>query len=286
MYKALNYWVFGGFGPNKTPYEFIDFAAAKGLDGIEMTVGDCLSPDLDEAECRKIAAYAKEKGVGLRTLASGNYGAMSLGADDEAERANAVAFTKKYLQIAAWIGAETILVVPGSTTVAWDPSRPKVSYGRCWEQSTKSIRELLPLAEKLGVNIALENVWMRFLLSPMEWKLFLDQFDSDRIGMYLDVGNCLIYLPAEDYVELLGKRVKAIHIKNWKSEDCGGGLHGFGDSLKVGDVDFKTVFAALEKVGYTGTFTAEMIPFSRLPDLVLPDQALAEKTVEELKSIC
>ena len=286
MYKALNYWVFGGFGPNKTPYEFIDFAAAKGLDGIEMTVGDCLSPDLDEAECRKIAAYAKEKGVGLRTLASGNYGAMSLGADDEAERANAVAFTKKYLQIAAWIGAETILVVPGSTTVAWDPSRPKVSYGRCWEQSTKSIRELLPLAEKLGVNIALENVWMRFLLSPMEWKLFLDQFDSDRVGMYLDVGNCLIYLPAEDYVELLGKRVKAIHIKNWKSEDCGGGLHGFGDSLKVGDVDFKTVFAALEKVGYTGTFTAEMIPFSRLPDLVLPDQALAEKTVEELKSIC
>ena len=286
MYKALNYWVFGGFGPNKTPYQFIDFAAAKGLDGIEMTVGDCLSPDLDEAECRKIAAYAKEKGVGLRTLASGNYGAMSLGADDETERANAVAFTKKYLQIAAWIGAETILVVPGSTTVAWDPSRPKVSYGRCWEQSTKSIRELLPLAEKLGVNIALENVWMRFLLSPREWKLFLDQFDSDRIGMYLDVGNCLIYLPAEDYVELLGKRVKAIHIKNWKSEDCGGGLHGFGDSLKVGDVDFKTVFAALEKVGYTGTFTAEMIPFSRLPDLVLPDLALAEKTVEELKSIC
>ena len=286
MYKALNYWVFGGFGPNKTPYEFIDFAAAKGLDGIEMTVGDCLSPDLDEAECRKIAAYAKEKGVGLRTLASGNYGAMSLGADDETERANAVAFTKKYLQIAAWIGAETILVVPGSTTVAWDPSRPKVSYGRCWEQSTKSIRELLPLAEKLGVNIALENVWMRFLLSPMEWKLFLDQFDSDRIGMYLDVGNCLIYLPAEDYVELLGKRVKAIHIKNWKSEDCGGGLHGFGDSLKVGDVDFKAVFAALEKVGYAGTFTAEMIPFSRLPDLVLPDLALAEKTVEELKGIC
>ena len=285
MYKALNYWVFGGFGPNKTPYEFIDFAAAKGLDGIEMTVGDCLSPDLDEAECRKIAAYAKEKGVGLRTLASGNYGAMSLGADDESERANAVAFTKKYLQVAAWIGAETILVVPGSTTVAWDPSRPKVSYGRCWEQSTKSIRELLPLAEELGVNIALENVWMRFLLSPMEWKLFLDQFESERIGMYLDVGNFLIYLPAEDYVELLGRRVKAVHIKNWKSEDCGGGLHGFGDSLKVGDVDFKAVFAALEKVGYTGTFTAEMIPFSRLPDLVLPDQALAEKTVEELKSI-
>ena len=104
--------------------------------------------------------------------------------------------------------------------------------------------------------------------------------------MYLDVGNCLIYLPAEDYVELLGRRVKAIHIKNWKGDDCGGGLHGFGDSLLSGDVDFKRTFAALEKIGYQGTFTAEMIPFSRLPDLVLPDQALAEKTAAELRELC
>ena len=285
MYKALNYWVFGGFGPNKTPYEFIDFAKARGLDGVELTLDDCLPVTVDEATCRKIAAYAAEKGVGLRTMATGHYGAESLGADDEAERARAVEFTKKYLQIAAWLGVETILVVPGSTSVAWDPSRPKVAYGRCWEQSTKSLNELLPLAERLGVNIALENVWMRFLLSPMEWKLFLDQFASDRIGMYLDVGNCLVYLPAEDYVALLGRRVKAIHVKNWKGSDCGGGLHGFGDSLLEGDVDFKAAVAALEKIGYAGTFTAEMIPFSRLPDLVLPDQALAEKTADELKRL-
>ena len=63
MYKALNSWVFGGFGPNKTPYEFIDYAAAKGLDGVEMTIGDCLDIETDEATCRAIAAYAKEKGL-------------------------------------------------------------------------------------------------------------------------------------------------------------------------------------------------------------------------------
>ena len=74
MYKALNYWVFGGFGPNKTPYEFIDFAKAQGLDGVELTVGDCLSIDIDEAECRKIAAYAKEKGVELAETADPTWG--------------------------------------------------------------------------------------------------------------------------------------------------------------------------------------------------------------------
>jgi len=110
MYKALNYWVFGGFAPNKTPYEFIDFARTQGLDGVELTVGDCLPVDISESECRRIAAYAKERGVGLRTLATGCYGTMNLGAADEDERRRAVDFTKTYLRIAAWIGAETILM--------------------------------------------------------------------------------------------------------------------------------------------------------------------------------
>ncbi|MBR2904834.1 MAG: sugar phosphate isomerase/epimerase, partial [Lentisphaeria bacterium] len=121
MYKALNYWVFGGFDAQKTPYEFIDFAAAKGLDGVELTVGDVLPVDITEEECKKIAAYAKSKNVGLRTLASGAGWNCNMGAADEEERENAISFTEKYLHIAKWIGAETILVVPGATRIAWDP---------------------------------------------------------------------------------------------------------------------------------------------------------------------
>lgn len=287
MYQALNYWVFGGFGPNRTPFEFIDFAKAQGLDGVELTVGDSLPVEIDEATCRRIAAYAKAKGVGLRTLATGCYGSLNLGAADESERQAAVAFTKKYLQIAAWIGAETILVIPGAAHVTWDPSRPVVPYGTVWAHATASIRELVPVAEALGVNIALENVWMRFLLSPMEWKLFLEQFESVRVGMYFDVGNCLLYAPAQDYVEVLGAHfIKAVHIKNWRGDDCGGTLHGFGDSLLAGEVDYAALFAALKACGYDRTYTVEMIPFSRLPDLVLPDEALAKKSVRELKDIC
>ena len=83
MYKALNYWVYGGFAGDKTPCEFIDYAAEKKLDGIELTVGDAIKVDITREECEKIAAYAKSRNVGLRTLATGMYGAMSLGADDE-----------------------------------------------------------------------------------------------------------------------------------------------------------------------------------------------------------
>ena len=185
MYKALNYWVFGGFDAQKTPYEFIDFAAEKGLDGVEFTVGDVLPVDITEEECKKIAAYAAEKKIGLRTMATGFYWGCSLSTPDEAERTQAVEFTKKYIRIANWLGVETILVIPGDTRVPWDESRPVVSYKDVWAYSKRSIDEVTPLAEELNVNLALENVWNRFLFSPMEWKLYLDQFASEKSGYLL-----------------------------------------------------------------------------------------------------
>ena len=285
MYKALNYWVFGGFDGQKTPYEFIDWATEQGLDGVELTIGECLKDDITKEECEKIAAYAKSKNIGLRSLASGSGWGCGLGTGDEKERAAAVENVKRYLTIASWIGAESVLIVPGATRVAWDPSRPVVSYKTTWEISTESVKKLLPIAEKYDVNLALENVWNRFLISPMEWLFFLKQFDSPKIGMYFDVGNVCLYGRPQDYPEILGSYIKAVHIKNFEETDCGGGLHGFGDDLMKGEVDFKATFDALKAANYNGPFTAEMIPFSRLPDLVLPDLPLAEKVVAQMKEL-
>ena len=247
-YIALNGWIYCGFGGEKKPREFIDWAAAQGLDGVELTVGDCLAIDTTEDDAKSLAAYAKEKGVGLRSLATGAGWGKWLCADDPAERAEAIAFVKKYLQLAAWLGAETVLVVPGATR-------------------------------------ALENVWNRFLISPMEWKLFLDQFESTRVGIYFDAANCCLNCRPEDFPEILGDRIKAVHLKNFAESDSAGGLHGFGEDLFAGVVDFKNLFAAFAKIGYAGPYTVEMIPFSRLPDLVMPDAALAEKMVAQIKEL-
>ena len=284
-YIALNAWIYCGFGGEKKPREFIDWAAEKGLDGVELTVGDCLSVDTTEAEAKELAAYAKAKGVGLRSFATGAGWGKWLCADDPAERAEAIEFVKKYLQLAAWMGVETVLVVPGATRVAWDASHAEVSYLNAWKNATASIRELVPVAEDLGVNLALENVWNRFLISPMEWKLFLDQFGSKRVGIYFDAANCCLNCRPQDFPEILGGYIKAVHLKNFEESDCAGGLHGFGDDLFKGVVDFKALFAALDKINYAGPCTVEMIPFSRLPDMTMPDAALAEKMVEQIKKL-
>lgn len=285
-YAAMNYWTIGGFEGEKTPFEAIDDVKKMGLDGIELVFGECPKEDVTEEECRKIADYARDKGVGLKSLCAGLYWKASLAAEDPAERDRAVAFTEKYIRAASWLGVPNILVIPGAVDVGWDDSRPVIPYQTVWDNATESIKKLVPVAEKHGVVMCLENVWNKFLLSPIEFKQFIDQFESDAVGMYFDVGNCMLYGYSQHWIAVLRDRIKAVHFKNFKRDDCGGVLHGFGENLLEGDVNFPAVFEELGKFGYQGPITVEMIPFSRLPDLILPDMPLAEKAAKDLLTLC
>lgn len=284
-YKAINYWVLGGFEGAKDAKQAIDEVAEMGLDGIELTFGEVIPENITMKACDEIKKYAKEKNIGLRTMAAGFYWGCSLSSPDEEERKKAIAFTEKYLQAASWLGVETVLLVPGAVDVAWDESRPVVPYADVWNNATESLKQLVPLAEQLNVNIGMENVWNKFLLSPMEMKFFIEQFNSSNIGIYLDLGNTLLNGYPEHWINLLGDHVKAIHVKNFSREDAGGVLHGFGDSLKEGDLNYDAVKSALSSSGYKGPLTVEMIPFCRLPDMVLPDMELSQKVAKEFLEI-
>lgn len=281
-FRAINYWVLGGFEGEKTPYQAIDDAKKMKLDGIELTYGDCLKEDITEEECRRIKKYADENNIGLKTLAAGFYWGCSLGSNDLSERDKAISFTVKYIKVASWLKVDRILVIPGAVDVAWDESRPVTSYKDVWDNASDSLNKVLKTAGKYGVTICLENVWNKFLLSPIEFKLFLDQFDSEYIGIYFDVGNTVLNGYPEHWIEILMDKIKAIHFKNFTRDDYGGTIHGFGEDLSVGDVDYGNVLKELKKIQYSGPITAEMIPFSRLPDMILPDMDLAEKTAKGL----
>ena len=218
-------------------------------------------------------------------MASGAFWEHSLSDPRPAVRRKAIAFTREYLRAARGIGAKVALVIPGAVAVPWDAAQPVVPYHTAWRHATNSLRELLPLAKQLNVTVGIENVWNWFLTDPMAMRLFVDQFHGRQIGVYFDVGNCLINGYPEHWVEILGRRIVAVHVKNFSRQDCGGGLHGFGDDLLRGDLNWSALLAALERIKYRGPITAEMIPFSRLPQLVLPDMALARKTASQLRKL-
>lgn len=282
----ITYWTMGGFEGKKPIRQALEEAKEMGFEGLELAFGAGeLTPATTPAECQRIRHEAEQLGMPFATLVSGNYWGCSLASPDPNQRKAAVEFTRRYIEVARWLGIHTILVIPGAVDVPWDPSVPVTSYQQVWDLATASLRDLLPHAEEHNVTLALENVWNRFLLGPVEFRTFIDQFSSPFVGSYFDVGNVVLTGYPQHWIEILGPRIAAVHVKNFAREDCGGGLHGFGDDLARGDVDFTAVKAALQAVHYDGPITAEMLPFCRLPNMVLPDLDLARDTAKKMQQI-
>jgi L-ribulose-5-phosphate 3-epimerase len=282
----INYWTVGGFDGKKPVEQALKEVKEMGLDGIELTFGAGeFAPGITRKRCKEIRSFAAELGLKIATCASGTYWDISLSATSSSMRKKAIRFTEDYLQAAGWVGAKACLIIPGAVFVAWDDKKTVVPYAKVWELSTASIKSLIPSAAKAGVIMAMENVWNGFLADPVAMKTFIDQFKSRYVGSYFDIGNCILNGFSEHWIEILGKRIAAVHVKNFKRNDCAGGLHGFGDDLLEGDVNYNAVIRELKKTGYKGPLTAEMIPFSRGENLVLPDMKLARDTARKMLSI-
>jgi hexulose-6-phosphate isomerase len=124
---------------------------------------------------------------------------------------------------------------------------------------------LLPVAEDLGVTIALENVWNKFLLSPVEMRDFIDQFDSEHVAAYFDVGNILLYGYPVHWIEVLGERIVRVHVKDFNTES-----RTFVPLL-TGSVDYPRVINALLGIGYDGWLTAELARYPQFPEQFVHD---------------
>jgi L-ribulose-5-phosphate 3-epimerase len=209
-----------------------------GFDGIEAYPMD----DLDAA--RRLGELARQAGVPIHSIVYGGWGAPFSDPDPQVIE-KGLAGMETALRSAKALGAETVLLVPGIVTET-------VGYGEAYERSQKNIRKLLPLAEQLGVIIAVENVWNKFLLSPLEFARYVDEFDSPWLRAYFDVGNVIIFGYSQDWIRTLGKRIVKIHLKDFKRK-------GYQwTNLLDGDVNWKQVRLALGEIGYDGFMTTEL----------------------------
>ncbi|MEG1242542.1 MAG: sugar phosphate isomerase/epimerase family protein, partial [Oscillospiraceae bacterium] len=136
-----------------------------------------------------------------------------------------------------------------------------IDYDIAYERSLAALRELAPYAEEKGVNIGIENIWNKFLLSPLEMRDFLDAVGSPRVGAYLDVGNMMLFGYPQHWIKILGSRIKKVHFKDYRR--AVGSLAGFVDLL-AGDVDWDKVVEGFDAIGYEGWANAEMCPTYRL----------------------
>jgi hexulose-6-phosphate isomerase len=265
MLKGITYWAFapGADGAPRNPVTAMREAKNLGYDVFELTVdpNGPISLATTKSEAETIRRAAEEIDIGLKTLASGLAWGTSPTHPDPAIRAKAVEDYKAILRIAAWLGVETILYIPGMVSAPFIPDFEPQPYDVVHTRAKEALASLLPFAENLNVKIGVENVWNRYLLSPLEMRDFIDHFGSPFVGSYFDVGNVMLFGHSEHWVKILGRRIFAVHLKDFKVEI--GNLSGFVDIL-TGDVNYPAVMRAFKEIGYAGTFTAEV--FASKPD--------------------
>jgi hexulose-6-phosphate isomerase len=160
-------------------------------------------------------------------------------------------------------------------------SRPEcIRYDIAYERAAEAFSVLSRDAEREGVKIGIENVWNRFLLSPVETARLVDEVGSPFFGVYFDVGNVIYIGYPEQWIEILGKRIFKIHLSDYRYSQAG--LGAFVD-LFAGDVNFPAVAKALKQTGYDDWLTVEMLPnYKQFPHVSIFSSKSAVDTILEL----
>ena len=235
--------MWGSIGAGTSIQEKFLFVKQAGFDGVEV------NSHLDRNEVLKARDAT---GLPIPSVCSSQHWKSPVSDPDPKVREEGLAGLKLTLEDAKTYGADTILFVPGRVSEI-------VSYDDCWNRSIEEIKKAIPLAEKLNVKIAIENVWNNFLLSPLEAAGYVDQFKSPMVGFYFDCGNVLASGWPEQWIKILGKRIAKVHIKEYsrKIAEKQGKSAGFGVKLREGDVNWQAVMKGLDDIGYHNWATIE-----------------------------
>ncbi len=100
----------------------------------------------------------------------------------------------------------------------------------------------------------MEEVWNKFLLSPLEMNTYISEFKSPWIKAWFDVGNVVFYGYPQDWIRTLGKSIVKVHLKDFKRKDDSYAWVNLGD----GDIDWAAVRSAFADIGYSGSVIAEL----------------------------
>jgi L-ribulose-5-phosphate 3-epimerase len=201
----------------------------------------------DPAKAEEMLKASKDAGLPIHSVMNSEHWRSPLSSADAAVVEKSMEGMRTSLHNAKLWGADTVLLVPAVVN-------PETSYAQAWERSQRQIKKLIPLAEETKVIIGIEEVWNKFLLSPLEMARYIDEFQSPWIRAYFDIGNVAIAGYPQDWIRTLGKRIVKLHVKDFSFKKR---VAEFAPLLE-GEIDWKAVYAALGEIGYQGTATLEI----------------------------
>jgi hexulose-6-phosphate isomerase len=239
--------------PIKKAVEFSMLPKALGVADAFQLAKECgfeeieLPTTAEPSRAEEMLDASKKTGVRIHSVMNMAHWQYPLSSPDPATVEKSLEGMRTSLNNAKQWGADTVLLVPAVVT-------PEVTYAQAWERSQRQIRKLIPLAAELKIVIGIEEVWNKFLQSPLEFARYIDSFESPWIKAYFDVGNVAINGYPQDWIRVLGKRIAKLHIKDFKFEN---GVATWVN-LREGQINWRAVHDALDAVKYKGTATVEL----------------------------
>jgi len=261
MKKSINGWSI----PGDVSFEDMFAKISKaGFDGIELNLdmmdgpaqGHSLSAAMTDSEIDAIVALSKKYSLPVVSISSSLYGG-NLGSADPAERETGKNIMRAQIKFAQKLGADGILAVPGGIG-------GKVSYMQAHENSLATVIEMKDEIMAGGIFVGLENVWNGFFMSPFDMRNFIDAVDCPLVGAYFDVGNVAVTSAPEHWIEVLGSRIKKVHVKDFNCHH--GRYSGWFVNLLEGTINWENAVNALKKAGFDGYLTAELDIMRQCPD--------------------
>jgi hexulose-6-phosphate isomerase len=234
--KAIMYATIGYQG---TVMEKFKAVKAAGFEGVE---------PMSHMKQDEVLKAFEETGLKAASVCCATHWDKPLSSPDENVRREGLEGLLQALKDAQRYGASSVLLVPGRVTKGTKETKP-VSYEDCWKRSIPEIRKAVPTADKLGVKIAIENVWNEFITKVDQAVAYLDAIGSPMVGWHFDIGNVVRYSPPETWIPVLGQRILKLHVKEWGNFKP---HNGFGVRFFEGDNHWPAIMKALDDAGYQG----------------------------------
>ncbi|TWT56908.1 Xylose isomerase-like TIM barrel [Thalassoglobus neptunius] len=228
----------GGIGSDeKGMIEKLEQYQSLGFDGLEGA-----SPGIPDLNALNRAM--KQTGMPVHGVVDMVHWKQRLSDPDPAVREIGRAALEQAVLDSKAIGGTTVLLVPGRV------AGENETHDDVWKRSIVEIRKVVPVAKREKIKILVENVWNGFCETPDEFRDYIDEIDSEWVGVYFDIGNVRKFGKPEDWIRILGPRIGKLDVKDWGVEN------GFC-RLGEGDVDWPAVREALAEINYTGWATRE-----------------------------
>jgi hexulose-6-phosphate isomerase len=271
MKKSINFWAVP-YPDKMTLRQALELCKDAGFEGVELNFDEKgeISPEASDRDLHAIGQMVRAIGLQISGLCSFLFWPYSLTHEDPKKRQRGLELAFQMIRACKALGTENLLVVPGSVYAPWVPDAPPVPFDVCERRAKEAIRQLLPEAEKAGVYLNIENIFVNgFLHSPQEMIQFVDSFQSDRVRVHFDTGNIMQYHFPEHWIRLLGRRIKNVHLKEASKKVNEFNLNTFRPLLD-GSTNWPAVLEALDQIGYRGYLTFEYFhPWQYWPEALI-----------------